>query len=149
MLSLFHGTDSGDEVLEYGLDIDARRVSDDAGWLGWGIYLTDSAHAARIYGRDVLEVLVDDSGYAKIHDPYFLRRGPQTALERLFYEAAFDPDGEMKTQDTGLRAVTASKRVADDFLDAGYTGLITGPISFHRSREVVVFDPTTIIEIGY
>jgi hypothetical protein len=95
--------------------------------------------------------VVDDSRYARIASPYFIKgfeqTKPETDVERLFYAHAFDEDGEMLT----VRAdwperVAASKAVRDAFLRAGYQGIIAGPDP-RGQTEVVVFDPDSITSI--
>lgn len=149
MKRFFHGTRHAESILEQGFDLGAQRRTD-PGDLGWGIYLTDTPARARAHG-EALAVVVDDSRFARIKNPYFeenLKRvEPETDVEALFYDNAFDENGEMVTvRGEWEERVAASKAVRAAFLRAGYQGIISGP-DRRGQHEVVVFDPDSIHSI--
>jgi hypothetical protein len=143
--AFYHGTSekNAESIERDGFDLEALRRSD-PGDLGWGIYLTNSIHRARAYGSAVLEVVVQAGNFAKLPNPYFLKGmeelKPETDVEKLFYENAFDSDGNMLTIH-GDR-VAAAKNISRAFILNGYDGIIgeVGP----GQIEVVVFQPKAI-----
>lgn len=147
--SFFHGTSekNAESIERDGFDLDALRRSD-PGDFGWGIYLTDSIHRARAYGSAVLEVAIKNGNFARISNPYFLEgtesTKPETDEEKLFYENAFDSDGNMLTIH-GDR-IAAAKNISRAFILNGYDGIIGGPSALGQI-EVVVFQPKAIESI--
>jgi hypothetical protein len=143
----YHGTTPANaaKIRAEGFDVDAPRRSD-PGDFGWGIYLTDRPSRARSYGREVLAVTIDESRFARLPNPYFLKGleqvEPRTAAEKLFYSAAFDDEGHMLTVSSPDR-VGAAKAVTRAFLAKGYAGIIGGPHTL-GDLEVVVFDPSAV-----
>jgi hypothetical protein len=141
---LYHGTSAerAAQILKSGFDLDAARTSD-PGDFGWGLYLTPDLSTARAYGDVVLRVILDDSSYARIRDPY----NPDLTQEadRLFHALAFQ-DGYMLTCFYGFSKEDkkrVSKAIRDEFLARGYGGIS----SSYRAGETVVFDASTIREV--
>ena len=121
-LILYHGT--GDNVTEFDLDHPNRK---DTGWLGTGVYLTDSTEMASAYagikggrkGGNVMPL------YARLENPY------------------------MATLEDKQRMANAGREGADQFTarlkEQGHDGVILD--YGNGEREIVVFDPAGVKSI--
>jgi hypothetical protein len=151
MTMYFHGTDDdrATAILADGFDMEAPRRSD-PGDLGWGIYLTDRISRARAHGSSVLNVDVDESRFARIANPYFLKGlqevMPETREERLFHGVAFKDGQMLSVKGSKEDRIATARLIRDTFLAAGFDGIIAGPDQM-RQREVVVFNPEAVQSI--
>lgn len=143
----YHGTRRWEEVEKHGVDFDAPRATD-PGDFGWGFYLTKRPVLANIHGR-VFQVTIDPSKLAYIENPYFLLddlhpRLPVTPEEKLFWDIAFDNEGNMLTinADKETRVQTA-KEIQRAFLAAGFTGIRTD----YGEGETVLFSGEPILAL--
>ena len=146
MQVFYHGSPDSKKILEQGIDI-LHPKRTDAGDFGWGLYLTKNPKRAKVHGS-VLVITIDDARYAYIPNPYFLeitkKIPPQTPIERLFYQLAFDAQGNMKTlHGTPAQRENVSKHIREVFLAQGYSGITTN----RADQETVVFDAQTIKKI--
>ena len=144
----YHGSPEAETIADHGFDIDHARRND-SGDFGWGIYVVRSLARARCYGT-LLGVEVDTSNCAYIANPYFLKKGtltsiaPSTPEERLFHSLVFDKEDKMLTVTGGKEnRKNICKKVRNIFLENGYTGIL----SDYQIGEMVIFDPTIIIEV--
>jgi hypothetical protein len=153
MTLFYHGTSQkcAREIIKNGFDVDARKNSD-PGDFGRGIYITKSIERAKTYGSVVLMLNVDTSDFTYIRNPYFIEgltpTKPKTATDMLFYDLAFDANGEMRTVYQG-RASNASDRdfvcslIRETFLHHGISGICTSL----EDEESVIFDVSAIKDI--
>ena len=153
----FHGTNksSANQIIERGFDIEATRTHD-PGDLGWGIYFSSDYYRAKSYGQYVIAVeLSKKVKLAQIINPYFLlnleRVPPVTLEEILFYNIAFDENGNMRNVYHGIseeEKILISTQIRYAFLKAGYDGILAGPFNPRRTdKELVIFNPNIIESI--
>jgi hypothetical protein len=119
--TLYHGT--ADSVTSFDPDHPNRK---DSGWLGTGVYLTDSADMAEIYamqkrrtgtaGENVMPL------YARLENPYMATMEDKTRIRAGGREAADAFTAELQAQ--------------------GYDGVILQVAP--DAREIVVFDNTAV-----
>ena len=144
----YHESPFADVITGEGFSMEARRTRD-PGDFGWGVYLWPSPrYMPKGY---TLEVDVDISSFAVIHDPYLSEPAisVDTPEEKLFRELAYGRDREGDicmatihgTFEKGheITREEAAKRIRTEFLGRGIQGLIT----YHNHRaieEVVLFD---------
>ena len=126
---IYHGT--ADNISSFDLDNPNRL---DSGWLGTGIYMTDSPILAKIYAEKKATKkrtgqVPDDGGREQIM-PLYAR------LENPYY-ATLDEKYQVKA---GGRA--ASDAFTQDLIDQGYDGVIM-PLDAD-SNEIVVFEPSAV-----
>lgn len=122
-LRVYHGTK--DKIDNFQMNHENRA---DHGWLGDGIYLTDSPHLANIYainksGEDGSNIM---PLYANIKNPYILNR-----IDTSRWKALLKHDPER------------AKSFSDSLKRDGYDGIIAQVAS--DAKEVVVFSPDQII----
>jgi hypothetical protein len=120
-VTLYHGT--ADDVTQFDVDHPNRK---DSGWLGTGVYLTDSTDMAEIYamqkkrtgqaGENVMPL------YARLENPYYA-----TAEDKSRVRA-------------GGRA--AADQFTTDLQAQGYDGVIYQVAP--DAKEIVVFDPAAV-----
>lgn len=153
----YHESPFADIILKEGFSMEVERRSD-PGDFGWGVYLWSTPH--HMPKGYTLEVDVDISRFAVIHDPYTpvnpyeIRH--DTPDEALFRELAFGTNqwGNevmatihpiIKNGEEWSRERTC-KNIRDTFLKRGVQGFIT--YHDHRSiEEIVLFDLSTIKDI--
>ena len=122
---LYHGTRHDFETFVVG-----HPERKDAGWLGRGVYLTDSPDVAEAYARNkrgpvsprVMEVR------AHLQNPYVV-------------DDQKDPDLKRKIAEKGERATLA---MTDELRRLGHDGVILPLSEGGRSREIVVLDPARV-----
>ena len=126
---IYHGT--ADNISEFDLDNPNRL---DSGWLGTGIYMTDSPILAKIYAEKKAQKKrtgqVPDDGVREQIMPLYAR------LENPYY-ATLDEKYQVRA---GGRA--AADAFTKDLTDKGYDGVIM-PLDAD-SNEIVVFDPSAV-----
>jgi hypothetical protein len=126
---IYHGT--ADNISSFDLNNPNRL---DSGWLGTGIYMTDSPILAKIYAEKKAQKkrtgqVPDDGGREQIM-PLYAR------LENPYY-ATLDEKYQVRA---GGRA--ASDAFTQDLIDQGYDGVIM-PLDAD-SNEIVVFEPSAV-----
>ena len=119
--TLYHGT--ADDVSAFDPDHPNRK---DSGWLGTGVYLTDSADMAEVYamqkrrtgqaGENVMPL------YARLENPYYATMEDKARIRAGGREAADAFTAELQAQ--------------------GYDGVILEVAP--DAREIVVFDPAAV-----
>jgi hypothetical protein len=119
---LYHGT--ADDVTEFDVDHPNRK---DSGWLGTGVYLTDSVDLANMYADQKARTLGPKGQnvmplYARMENPYYA-----TAEDKARVRA-------------GGRA--AADQFSADLQAQGYDGVIYQVAP--DAREMVVFDPAAV-----
>lgn len=143
----YHGTRHWKEIEERGIDFDAPRATD-PGDFGWGFYLTKRPVLANLHGR-MFQVTIDPSKLAYIENPYFILddfqpRLPVTSEERLFWNTAFDAEGNMLTINADMETrIRTAKELQRVFLAAGYTGIRTA----YGTGEAVLFNSEPILAL--
>lgn len=138
---LYHGTskEAAPAMLRDGIDINHPRKAD-PGDFGLGFYLTGLLVRAKACGRVILTVVIDDSEYAYIPNPY---EPDDSEAGRLFKSLAFDENDNMLTCASCFskeKRFAVSRQIREEFIAHGYKGIK----SDYHDGEYVVFDLSTI-----
>jgi len=147
---LYHATSrqGAEAILAHGFDMDFERRRD-PGDFGWGIYFTNDLYRARCLGEVILVVTLDESGLARVTNPYFLQDGfpvpPTSPVEKLFRDLAFEGDmmltcNHLTSQE---RRVEVAKTIRETFMSEGFKGIRTEL----WDGETVVFDSSVVLDI--
>jgi hypothetical protein len=120
-VTLYHGT--ADDVTQFDVDHPNRK---DSGWLGTGVYLTDSTDMAELYamqkkrtgaaGENVMPL------YARLENPYYATAEDKSRVRAGGREAADQFTADLQAQ--------------------GYDGVIYQVAP--DAKEIVVFDPAAV-----
>lgn len=131
--TLYHGSDR--EIESFDLEHPGRK---DSGWLGRGVYFTDSKELARSYGflkAGKKHVVMER--YAKLENPYYATIKDKQRLQLIAHR-------------DGINAgKVAASEWTDKLISQGHDGVILQykPSEVGEknvSREIVVFDPSKI-----
>ena len=135
-LILYHGTD--DTFDEFILDHENKK---DVGWLGYGIYLTNSKPIAKMYS------ISNNSKDAKIMELYVNMKNPYYVKDAHKQKSYIKGIQDTKGRDAAIKAI---KDLTDMAIKKGHDGVIatTFPNTTAESIEYVVFDPTNIKSVN-